>query len=131
VVPNQKKDDMMPLVRRHLDRHGYKDIKMTEVDTGYDWCRCSVKEPVVQAMIRSQEAFGGRPQVWPTSGGSVPFFVFNRILGMPFTMGGIGHSDLAHSPNEYMVVEGNKKIAGLKDIEKFMVRFLSEYAGSE
>ena len=50
---------------------------------------------------------------------------------MPFTMGGIGHSDLAHSPNEYMVIEGNKKIAGLKDVEKFMVRFLSEYAGSE
>ncbi|OGS56542.1 MAG: hypothetical protein A3K60_06790 [Euryarchaeota archaeon RBG_19FT_COMBO_56_21] len=128
VVPNQKKDDMMPLVRKHLDMHGYKDIKMTEVDSGYDWCRCSVKEPVVQAMIRAQESFGGRPQVWPTSGGSVPFYVFNRILGIPFTMGGIGHSDLAHSPNEYMVVGGNKKIAGLSDIEKFMVRFMSEYS---
>jgi len=130
VVPNQKKENMMPLVRKHLDSLGYKDIRMTEVDTGYDWCRCSVKEPVVQAMIRAQTAFGGRPQVWPTSGGSVPFFVFNRTLGIPFTMGGIGHSDLAHSPNEYMVIEGNKKIAGLGDTEKFMVRFLSEYAGS-
>ncbi len=128
VVPDQKKEDMMPLVRRHLDSHGFEDIKMREVDTGYDWCRCSVKEPVVQAMIRSFEAFGGKPSIWPTSGGSVPFYAFSRILGLPFTMGGIGHSSLAHSPNEYMVVEGNKKVAGLPEVEKFMVRFMSEYA---
>jgi acetylornithine deacetylase/succinyl-diaminopimelate desuccinylase-like protein len=130
VVPNQRKDAMMPLVRKHLDDHGYKDIKMTEVDTGYDWCRCSVKEPVVQAMIRSFEANGGRPSIWPTSGGSVPFYVFSRTLGLPFTMGGIGHSDLAHSPNEYMVVEGNRKIPGLPEIEKFMAHFMNEFAQS-
>lgn len=130
VVPNQKQSEMMPLVRRHLDSHGYKDIKMTEIDTGYDWCRCSVKEPVVQAMIRSQAAFGGRPQIWPTSGGSVPFYVFSRTLGIPFTMGGIGHSDLAHSPNEYMVIEGNRRISGLREVEKFMVRFMAEYSST-
>jgi acetylornithine deacetylase/succinyl-diaminopimelate desuccinylase-like protein len=130
VIPNQSKDKMMPLVRRHLDRHGYEDIRMTEVDTGYDWCRCSVKEPVVQAMVRSLTEFGGRPNIWPTSGGSVPFYVFNRILRMPFTMGGMGHSDLAHSPNEYMVVEGTKNIAGIAEIEKFYVHFMNEYAQS-
>lgn len=127
LVPNQRKENMMPLVRRHLDKHGYSDIKMTEVDTGYDWCRCSVKERVVQAMIRSLEAFAERPTIWPTSGGSVPFYVFNRTLGLPFTMGGLGHSDLAHSPNEYMVVEGNKKIPGLAQVEKFMICFMHEF----
>jgi len=130
VVPNQKKDKMMPLVRKHLDKMGYKDITMREIDTGYDWCRTSVKAPVVQAFIRSFKAFGGEPTVWPTSGGSVPFFVFNRILKLPFTMGGMGHSDLAHSPNEYMVVEGNAKIAGLAEIEKFMVHFMNEFGQS-
>lgn len=130
VVPDQSKDKMMPLVRRHLDKHGYKDIKMTEIDTGYDWCRSSVKEPVVQSMIRSLTAFGGKPSIWPTSGGSVPFYVFNRILKLPFTMGGIGHSGLAHSPNEYMVLEGNDKIAGLPEIEKFMVHFMNEFGQS-
>jgi len=129
VVPNQKKDAMMPLVRKHLDRHGFGDIRMTEVDTGYDWCRCSVKEPVVQAMIRTMTAFKGEPSVWPTSGGSVPFYAFNRILGLPFTMGGLGHSDLAHSPNEFLVVEGNRKIAGLAEVEKSMVYFMNEFGG--
>jgi len=130
VVPNQSMRDMMPLVRKHLDRHGYADIKMTEVDTGYDWCRCSVKEPVVQAMVRSLNAFDCDFAIWPTSGGSVPFYVFNRALKIPFTMGGVGHSALAHSPNEYMVVDGNRKIQGLAGIEKFMVRFMDEFAQS-
>lgn len=39
-------------------------------------------------------------------------------------MSGIGHSALAHSPNEYMVVHGNKKIPGIADVEKFMVHFM-------
>jgi acetylornithine deacetylase/succinyl-diaminopimelate desuccinylase-like protein len=60
----------------------------------------------------------------------VPFFVFNRALKLPFAMGGIGHSDLAHSPNEYMVIEGAKNIAGLAEIEKFMVHFMSQFGQS-
>ncbi len=127
LVPNQRKDRMIPLVKRHLEKHGYSDISVKEVDTGYDWCRTSVKDPVVQAMLRTFDAHGYAPQVWPTSGGAVPFYVFNRILRIPFTMGGVGHSSLAHSPNEYMVVEGNKKVASLTDTEKFMVDFMDEY----
>ena len=127
LVPNQRKSRMLPLVKRHLKAHGYKDITVSEVDTGYDWCRTSVKAPVVQSILRSFEAFGYSPAVWPTSGGAVPFYVFNRILKLPFTMGGIGHSTLAHSPNEYMVVEGNKKVASLTDAEKFMVHFMNEF----
>jgi len=128
VVPNQKKDKMMPLVRKHLDKHGYSDIKMTEIDTGYDWCRSSVKEPVVQSLIRAMRRFYGEPNIWPTSGGSLPLFAFNRILKLPIAMGGLGYGDLAHSPNEFMVVEGRGKLAGLPEIEKSMVYFMSEFA---
>ena len=128
LVPNQKKEKMMPLVRQHLDAHGYTDITIKEVDTGYDWCRMSVKDPVVQAMLRCYRTFGHEPEIWPNSGGAVPFYVFNRILKLPFAMGGIGHSALPHSPNEYMVVEGNKKVASLTDTEKFNVRFMDEFA---
>ena len=126
-VPNQRTDRMMSLVRKHLDKHGYRDIQMKEIDSGYDWCRVSVKEPVVQAVLRSIRAFGHEPMIWPTSGGSVPFFAFNKILKLPSTMGGLGHSDLAHSPNEYMVVEGNEKVAGLAEVEKFLVHFMNEF----
>ena len=127
LVPDQRKERMIPLVKRHLRKHGYSDISVKEIDTGYDWCRASVKEPVVQAMLRTYAANGHDPEIWPTSGGAVPFYVFSRILRIPFTMGGIGHSALPHSPNEYMVVEGNSKIASLTDSEKFMIQFMDEY----
>lgn len=130
MVPNQDSRKMLALVRRHLDRLGYQDIKMTEIDHALEWCRTSVREPVVQAMIRSLRSFGDEPVLWPTSGGALPFYVFNRILKLPFTMGGVGHSDLAHSPNEYMVVEGNKKIKGFAEVEKFMVHFMDEFGNS-
>ncbi|MEW5747372.1 MAG: M20/M25/M40 family metallo-hydrolase [Candidatus Thermoplasmatota archaeon] len=130
LVPDQEKDEMMPLVRKHLDSHGYGDIEMREIDTGYDCCRASVKEPVVQSMLASYRAFGHDPDVWPTSGGAVPFYVFNKVLGLPFTMGCLGHSSLAHSPNEYMVLQGNRKVAGLAEAEKFMIHFMDGFGHS-
>jgi acetylornithine deacetylase/succinyl-diaminopimelate desuccinylase-like protein len=128
LVPDQKKAAMIPLVRKHLDERGYEDIKITEIDTGYDACRASVKEPAVQSILRSFREFGLDPAIWPTSGGAVPFYVFKDYLDLPFTMSAIGHSSLAHSPNEYMVVEGNKKIAGLPEIEKFFVHFMDGFS---
>ncbi len=127
LVPDQDSRKMLALVRKHLDSHGFEDVKMTEIDHALEWCRVSVKEPVVQAMLRSLRAFGDEPIVWPTSGGALPFYVFSRVLGLPFTMGGAGHSDLAHSPNEYMVVEGNDRLKGLAEVEKFMVHFMNEF----
>jgi acetylornithine deacetylase/succinyl-diaminopimelate desuccinylase-like protein len=130
LVPDQRKEKMLPLVRRHLLKHGYSDISVREIDTSADWGRTSVKTPIVQAMVRSYGAFGYDPVIWPTSGGSAPFYAFDRVLGLSFACGGIGHSDHAHSPNEYIVIEGNKKVASFTDAEKFMVTFMDEFAST-
>jgi len=130
LVPNQKKEKMLPLVRKHLQNHGYSDISVREIDTSADWSRTSVKEPIVQAMMRSTRAFGHDPRIWPTVGGTAPFFLFDRMLKLPWTMGGIGHGGLAHSPNEYIVIEGNKKVASFTETEKFMVTVMDEFATS-
>jgi acetylornithine deacetylase/succinyl-diaminopimelate desuccinylase-like protein len=130
LVPNQKKEKMLPLVRKHLQKHGYSDISVKEIDTSADWCRTSVKEPIVQAMIRSFRAFSYDPRIWPTIGGTAPFFLFDRVLKLPWTMGGIGHGGLAHSPNEYIVIDGNKKVASFTDAEKFMVTVMEEFAAA-
>jgi len=128
LVPNQKKEKMLPLVRKHLQKLGYSDISVREIDTSADWCRVSVKTPIVQAMIRSYRAFGYNPIIWPTDGGTAPFFAFDRELGLPVILGGIGHGSLAHSPNEYIVIEGNRKVASYTDTEKFMVTLMDEFA---
>ena len=128
LVPDQKKEKMLPLIRRHLQKHGYSDISVREIDTSADWCRTSAKTPIAQALIRSCTAFGHDPIIWPSSPGVVPFFVFNRVLKLPSVIGMIGHGELAHSPNEYIVIEGNKRIASFTDTEKFAVTLMDEFA---
>ena len=127
LVPRQDKEKMLGLVRKHLDNHGYKDIKLTEIDNYIDWSKCSVKEHVVQSMIRSLKKFECDPCLWPLDPSSVPYYIFTRTLNIPFTNGGMGHGALSHSPNEYIVIEGNDKIAGFAEAEKFMVHFMNEF----
>ena len=128
LVPDQKKERILPLVRKHLREHGYSDILVKEIDTSADWSRISVKAPIAQAMIRGFKAFGYDPRIWPTHGGTAPFFMFDRVLKLPGILGGIGHGSLAHSPNEYIVIDGNKRVASFTDTEKFVVTLMDEFA---
>lgn len=127
LVPNQERDKMLPLVRTHLEDHGYTDINIHVLDEGYNWSKVSVKEPVVQAMIKTCQKFGYEPEVWPHLAGSAPFYLFSDVLNIPYVMGALGHGTRAHSPDEYIVYEGNDTVLGLDDAQKSMVAFLDEW----
>jgi acetylornithine deacetylase/succinyl-diaminopimelate desuccinylase-like protein len=128
LVPDQKKENMLPLVREHLRKHGYSDISVKELLTSEDCYRTSVKVPIAQAVIRSCGEFGHDPIIWPSCPAVAPFSVFDRALKLPPVIGMIGHGELAHAPNEYIVIEGNKKIASFIDTEKFAVTLMDEFA---
>ncbi len=127
LVPNQERDKMLPLVRKHLDEKGYKDVEIRILDVGYNWSKVSVKEPVVQAMIETCRHFGYEPEVWPHLAGSAPFYLFSEVLKIPYVMGALGHGARAHSPDEYIVYEGNTKVMGLDGAQKSMVAFMDEW----
>ncbi|KYK37058.1 MAG: hypothetical protein AYK19_07615 [Theionarchaea archaeon DG-70-1] len=127
LVPNQERDNMLPLVRQHLDTNGYTDVKIRVLDKGYNWSKVSVKEPVAQAMIRTCRNFGYEPEVWPHLAGSAPFYLFSTVLNIPYVSGALGHGARAHSPDEYIVYEGNEKVLGLDGAQKSMVAFLDEW----
>jgi acetylornithine deacetylase/succinyl-diaminopimelate desuccinylase-like protein len=38
-----------------------------------------------------------------------PFYIFDRILGIPWASGGLGYSGGAHAPDEFITVEGLKE----------------------
>jgi len=122
LVPRMKTDDIVRKVRDHLNRHGFGEIQV-EVHDCYPWSQVSVREEVVQAMIRTYRLHGHEPEIWPRTGGSAPFYLFNQPpLNLPYVSGGLGHGSRAHSPNEYIVVEG------IRENEKSIVTFLYEYA---
>ena len=130
LVPHQKRDPMLPKVREHLDKKGYPDITIRVLDKGYPWSKVSVKEPAVQAMIRTCQSFGYEPEVWPHLAGSAPFYLFSDVLKIPYVMGALGHGARAHSPDEYIVYEGNQKVMGLDGAQKSLVAFMDEWLKS-
>jgi acetylornithine deacetylase/succinyl-diaminopimelate desuccinylase-like protein len=124
LVPNMTVEEVIPKIRRHLDKHGFKEIRIKMLE-GYGWAKTSVKEPAVQAVIKTYREFGYEPEIWPHMAGSAPFCMFNREpLNLPFVEGGIGHGARAHAPNEYIVVGEGGPTGGLITLEKSYVAIL-------
>jgi acetylornithine deacetylase/succinyl-diaminopimelate desuccinylase-like protein len=121
LVPNMEPERVRERILAHL-----RDIGRTDVDVhfyeGYPPAKTSVREPVVQALIRTFRTLGHEPEVWPHLAGSAPFYLFRRVLKQPFATGGLGHGGRPHSPNEYATIEG------MRLFEKSVAGFLYAFA---
>ena len=84
--------------------------------------------PVVQAVLSVYRKYGVEPQVWPRHAGSSPQYEYTRRLGLPAAEGGMGHGGRAHSDDEYLVIEGNDRVAGLVQAEQSIADVLYAYA---
>lgn len=125
LVPNQRPEQQLALIRRHLDAQGFGDVVVRQL-SGYPPAQTSVSAPLVRAAIGTYNRYGLSPSVAPRMAGSAPYYVFTDQLGLPLIAAGIGHGGGAHAPNEYLVVEPKpgSRIAGLADMEKFYVDLL-------
>jgi acetylornithine deacetylase/succinyl-diaminopimelate desuccinylase-like protein len=130
LVPDQTPDAQLDLIRRHLSARGFPDITVRKV-AGYAPAQTSVESPIVKASISVFNKHGVTPSVAPRLAGSAPYYIFTDRLKLPMVMGGIGHGNGAHAPNEYMLIQPRpgSRVAGLAGVEKFYVDFL--YAFSE
>jgi len=135
LVPNQTYQEILQKVRRHLDAHGYPDIKIVAVRGGksvdqarsHEWARTSPRSDALDAIIRSYRQHGLDPTIWPTGAGSSPWHVFTkRPLQIPYVPVGLNHGGRAHAPDEFLVVEGNEQVKGLAEFEKSFVTILDE-----
>lgn len=125
LVPNMTVEEVLPKIRRHLDKHGFKEIKIIELEGDYEWAKTSIKEPAAQAVLKTYKELGYEAEIWPTTPGVGPVCMFNREpLNLPFVDGGIGHGGRAHAPDEYLVVEEGGPTGGLRTLEKSYVAIL-------
>ncbi|WP_324716866.1 M20/M25/M40 family metallo-hydrolase [Carboxydochorda subterranea] len=120
-VPRMDPDAVAAAIRRHLDAHGYADIEM-RVLNNYPWSKVRLDEPAVQAMVETYQTMGRTPQIWPLNPGSAPYYVFERVLGIPYVTGGLGHGGRQHSTDEYCTVQG------ILDFEISMVRWMDAFS---
>ena len=128
LVPNLKKADVAPAIRRHLESHGFDAVDV-RVLSGYEMSRTSVDEKVVQALLGTYEDYKLDYDLYPTMAASNPSYLFtDPPLSLGKVDGGIGHGGNIHSIDEYLIVEGEGPIASLPDAEKFYVDFLYDFA---
>ncbi len=112
LVPDQDPDDLVMKLRRHLAKHGYKDVKITYSE-GERAKRTSPREPIaLAAKDAAQQVYSTTPIVEISSAGTGPMYLFKA----PCVAIGGGHAfSNAHAPNENkrleFVVKGMKWVA--------------------
>ena len=120
--------EVIRLLKAHLEREGFGDIRVN-VMGAYNWAQTDPRADVVQATLQTLEAYGYPPVVWPMVAFGGPWAHVPRMLGIPGLRGaGPGFGDRAATSNEFYVVEGDGKVAGLADTENFYVDLLYNYA---
>jgi len=110
----------LPALRRHLDEHGFHEVKVSLAHKGiFQATRVASENPWVHWAAESIERTSGqKPAVLPNLGGSLPNDAFTDILGLPtiwvpHSYGGCSQ----HAPNEHLLEtiarEGLKIMTGL------------------
>lgn len=107
LVPDQDPDQIVKLLRAHLDDQGLADIEIVELESHQKPARSDVSHPFVQACLAAaRSAHGHEPVVIPSSGASGPMNPFTETLGVPCVAAGIGNSaGRIHAPNENILRE--------------------------
>ena len=113
-------DDIIPALRRHLDRHGFNRVEVRGGRGGsFQASRLDPQDPWVGFAARSIEQTTGRkPTILPNLGGSLPNDNFTDVLGLrtiwiPHSYAGCSQ----HAPDEHLLApiarEGLGAMAGL------------------
>jgi hypothetical protein len=92
-------------------------------------CQTSINEDIAKALIRAYDANGVTYQVWPSSIATIPIYLFNHApLELPFATGCVGRGGHSHGPDEYAVIEGQGRTAGLAEYEMLIATLIFEYS---
>ena len=99
-------DDIIPALRRHLDRHGFQQVEVAQAAAGISIAsRLDPADPWVTWAKHSTAAHPGRaPTMLPNLGGSLPNDIFADVLELktiwvPHSYAGCSQ----HAPNEHLL----------------------------
>ena len=122
LVPDQNPEEVVELLRRHLDAEGFEDVQIKT--HGMMWpFKASDDDPLVRlTQNTAAEVYGVEPRpLVPLGGGSSPAYAFSGPLGgIPVVHAGIGYPNAnGHAPDENMRINdfrnGARHIARMLD----------------
>jgi len=105
LVHNQARDDILAKVAAHVNRHA-PDVEFVSLG-GMEPSKTPLESPFVEPLQRAiVDAQGEEPLLVPAMGGTLPDYVFTRILGIPsFVIPYANFDEANHAPNENLEVE--------------------------
>jgi acetylornithine deacetylase/succinyl-diaminopimelate desuccinylase-like protein len=121
LVPDQEPDEVVRLLRAHLDAHGFEDVEL-RVGTTLRPASGVLGTPLANAALAAAAAVYGEPVVYPQLPGAGPARVMLDVLGAT-TVSPAGTTRLTsglHAPNEHGAVED------YLDHVRFSLRLLEE-----
>jgi acetylornithine deacetylase/succinyl-diaminopimelate desuccinylase-like protein len=105
-VVGTDEDDILPALRRHLDREGFADVAVeADGDVDFHATRLDPDAPWAVWTAESLERTAGAPPArLPNLGGSLPNEVFSEILGLPTVWIPHSHPGCSqHAPDEHLL----------------------------
>lgn len=122
LVPDQTPEEIIPLLRAHLDAEGFPDVKVRYL-AGVKPARTDPDHPFVQMSIQAAaDVYGLPPIVEPLIGGSGPLHPFIHELGLPVVTSGCGYPEgRVHAPNENIRIPDF--INGIRHTARIIARF--------
>jgi acetylornithine deacetylase/succinyl-diaminopimelate desuccinylase-like protein len=122
LVPDQDPARIIPLLRAHLDRHGFTDVEIVHLGSEAP-AVTDPDDPFVKLVVEeAKTVYGQTMQIVPLSGGSGPSAIFMKLLKLPIVSAGVGHPGAqAHAPNENMRLDLYLK--GARHIARILTTF--------
>jgi acetylornithine deacetylase/succinyl-diaminopimelate desuccinylase-like protein len=122
LVPDQTPEEIVPLLRAHLDAEGFEDVGVRYL-AGVRPARTDPDHPFVQLSIHAaEEVYNLPPIVEPLIGGSGPLHPFIHVLGLPVVTSGCGYpQSRVHAPNENIRIPDF--INGIRHTARIITRF--------
>lgn len=92
LVPNQRPEKILELVRQFLAEEGLGDVVIRPLGPALRPFRTPSDHPFVRTVVKAtREAYPRRPIVFPTAGGSGPMYILGEKLDLPIVSLGVGH----------------------------------------
>jgi len=119
LVPDQRPNEILSKLRKHLDSHGFSDIAIAPTTEGENPARTPLDSPFVTIVAATgREVFGADPVIMPAMAGSGPMYYFTDTLGLPTAGIGVDYlGSRAHAPDENIrladFILGTKHVAAL------------------
>jgi acetylornithine deacetylase/succinyl-diaminopimelate desuccinylase-like protein len=122
LVPDQTPEQVLRLLRNHLDSSGFTDIHVEYIG-GEAPARTRPEHPFVQLVVAAAEGIYDRSmQLVPMVGGSGPNHIFVEHLGLPIATAGVGYpGSQVHAPNENLRLDLYEK--GARHIARILKMF--------